>query len=143
MHRNLTTTAIVAILALTWTTVSAAGPREEQLAQYAAAAKAANPAFASFSTERGKTLHTQTFAGGKPDTPACASCHGKDPRTAGRSPAGKTIDPMALSTTPSRYTDPAKVEKWFKRNCTEVMGRECTAAEKADFIQFAIEGGRV
>jgi hypothetical protein len=38
-----------------------------------------------------KTVHTQAFAGGKPDTPACTTCHGKDPRAAGRTPAGKNI----------------------------------------------------
>lgn len=30
-------------------------------------------------------------------------------------------------------------EKWFRRNCTEVVGRECSAAEKADFIVFSTE----
>ena len=36
---------------------------------------------------RGQALHTQTFAGGKPDTPACTSCHGATPRSSGRTPA--------------------------------------------------------
>ncbi|MBI2754862.1 MAG: DUF1924 domain-containing protein [Betaproteobacteria bacterium] len=117
---------------------SQAGVREDQLAQYASAAKAANPAFAGFSAERGKTLHTQTFAGGKPDTPACTSCHGKDVRGTGKTPAGKSIDAMAASVTPTRYTDPAKVEKWFKRNCTEVLGRVCTPQEKGDWLTYML-----
>jgi hypothetical protein len=45
---------------------------------------------------------------------------------------------VAVSSTPSRYTDPAKVEKWFKRNCTEVMGRECSAQEKGDWLSFVV-----
>ncbi|MEF8767672.1 DUF1924 domain-containing protein [Candidatus Accumulibacter contiguus] len=98
----------------------------------------ANPAFAGFSAARGKTLHTQAFAGGKPDTPACTSCHGNDTRGASRNPAGKSIEAMALSASPSRYTDPAKVEKWFKRNCNEVLGRECTPLEKGDWLSFMI-----
>lgn len=117
---------------------AAAGPREDQLAHYAAAAKAANPAFAGFSAERGRTLHSHAFAGGKPDTPACTSCHGKDTRAAGRNPAGKAIEAVAVSVTPSRYTDPAKVEKWFKRNCNEVLGRECTPLEKGDWLSFML-----
>jgi hypothetical protein len=48
MHRNLTTTLIAAGLALTLSGASIAGPREDQLAQYASAAKAANPAFSAF-----------------------------------------------------------------------------------------------
>lgn len=86
--------------------------------------------------ERGKVLHSQKFAGGKPDTPSCTTCHGDDPRSAGRSRTGKAIEPMAISVTPSRYQDPAKVEKWFKRNCIEVIGRECTAQEKSDWLAY-------
>jgi hypothetical protein len=117
---------------------SQAGVREDQLSQYASAAKAQTPGFSGFSAERGKTLHTQNFTGGKPDTPACTSCHGKDTRSAGRAPSGKAIDAMALSISPTRYTDPAKVEKWFKRNCTEVLGRVCTEQEKGDWLTFML-----
>jgi len=87
-----------------------AGVRDDLLAQYAASARAADPAFAGFSAERGRTLHQHAFAGGKPETPACTSCHGKDVRGPGRTPAGKSIEAVAISATPSRYADPAKVE---------------------------------
>ena len=113
-----------------------AGPLETQLAAYATAARAASPAFAGFSAARGEQLHVTRFGQGKPDTPACTSCHGSDPRAAGMTPAGKRIDPMALSASPGRYADPAKVEKWFKRNCNEVLGRECTPLEKGDWLTF-------
>lgn len=138
MNRNLITTLLTATLALSLSGTGIAGPREDQLAQYAKAAKAADPAFAGFTAERGKTLHTQAFTGGKPDTPSCTSCHGKDTRAAGRNPSGKTIEPMAVSATPARYTDPAKVEKWFKRNCNDVMGRECSVKEKGDWLTFML-----
>ena len=45
---------------------------------------------------------------------------------------------MAASVTPKRYTDPAKVEKWFKRNCREVLGRECTVQEKGDWLSYML-----
>ncbi|MBI4995514.1 MAG: DUF1924 domain-containing protein [Rhodocyclales bacterium] len=99
----------------------------------------AQPALAAADAEaaaRGKQLHTQKFSGGKPDTPSCTSCHGADPRAPGRSLTGKAIDPMATSVTPARYTNPAKVEKWFKRNCNEVLGRECTPQEKSDWLAY-------
>lgn len=138
MPRRRTATILAAILALTFSGAGSAGPREEQLDQYASAAKAENPSFSGFSAARGKTLHGHSFAGGKPDTPACTSCHGKEARSAGRNPAGKTIEAMALSASPSRYTDRAKVEKWFKRNCNEVLGRECSPLEKGDWLTFMI-----
>ncbi len=119
--------------AMILSTAALAGPREDLLAQYAAAAKSAG-----FSAARGETLHTRNFSGGKPDTPSCTSCHGKDTRSAGRTRTGKAIEPVALSVTPTRYTDPAKVEKWFKRNCTEVLGRECTPQEKGDWLSFVL-----
>lgn len=99
----------------------------------------AQPALAAANAEavaRGRLLHTQKFSGGKPDTPSCTSCHGADPRAPGRSLTGKAIEPMAASVTPARYTNPAKVEKWFKRNCTEVLGRECTRQEKDDWLAY-------
>jgi hypothetical protein len=136
MLHKLTTFLLASSLTLGFSSAVLAGPREDQLAQYASAAKVADPAFAGFSAARGKTLHSQTVTGGKPDTPSCTSCHGTDPRAAGRNATGRAIDPVALSAAPTRYTDPAKVEKWFKRNCTEVMGRECSAKEKGDWLSF-------
>jgi len=116
--------------------VAAASGIDAQLSRYAAQARAADSGFAGFSAERGAKLYTQRFAGGKPDTPACASCHGADPTKPGKTRTGKEIAPMALSASPTRYADPAKVEKWFRRNCREVMGRECTPLEKGDWLSF-------
>ena len=119
------------VVAMIVSTTIIAGPREDLLTQYATAAKSA-----TFSAARGKILHTQDFSGGKPGTPSCTTCHGKDARSEGKSLTGKIIKPLAISVTPTRYTDPAKVEKWFKRNCTEVLGRECTAQEKGDWLTY-------
>jgi hypothetical protein len=41
---------------------------------------------------------------------------------------------LAPSAQSDRFSDPEKVEKWFKRNCT--WGRECTAQEKGDFLAY-------
>jgi hypothetical protein len=117
----------------------AAGPRDEALAHYAAQAQRSTPSFSGFSAERGRLLHTSTFTGGKPDTRACTSCHGEDPRRPGQTRAGKAIDPVAVSVSPQRYTDLAKMEKWFKRNCNEVLGRECTAVEKGDWLSHMVK----
>ena len=128
--------ALCCLAALFHSLAASAGPLEEQLTTYATAAKAANPAFAGFSAARGEKLHTTRFALGKPDTPACTTCHGSDPRSSGNTLTGKRIEPVALSASPGRYADPAKVEKWFKRNCNEVLGRACSPLEKGDWLTF-------
>ncbi len=78
------------------------------------------------------------FAQGKSETPACTTCHTASPSKMGETRAGKPIEPMAVSVTPDRYTDPKKMAKWFRRNCKSVLGRECTAQEKGDFLTFMI-----
>lgn len=132
MFRRLAFSLLVASLPF----AASAGALEDQLARYATAAKAENPGFAGFSAARGEKLYSTEFGLGKPDTPSCTTCHGKDPRAPGQARSGKRIDPVALSVSPGRYADPAKVEKWFKRNCNEVLGRACTAQEKGDWLSF-------
>ena len=114
----------------------AAGERDTILAGLLAQAKAADPALAGFSAERGAAFYRAKHAGGGEDTPSCTSCHGDNPKAPGQTRAGKAIEPLAVSVTPARFTEPAKVEKWFLRNCKGVLGRECTAQEKGDFIAF-------
>jgi hypothetical protein len=115
-----------------------AAPSDALLDQYATTAKATAPSFSGFTAARGEKLHFTKFAAGKPETPACTTCHGDKPQQAGRTPNGKAIDAVAVSVTPTRYTDPAKVEKWFKRNCKDVLGRECTPLEKGDWLTYML-----
>ena len=69
----------------------------------------------------------------------CTSCHGKSPMTGGRhASTDKAIEPLAPAANAKRFTDSAKVEKWFRRNCKDVLARECTAAEKADVLAWLI-----
>jgi hypothetical protein len=101
----------------------------------------ATSAWAATSAQRGAEFYARSF-GVSAKMPSCASCHTDNPAQAGRHVVtDKAIKPLAPAANAERFTDPAKVEKWFKRNCTEVVGRECTAAEKADFIAF-VTGGR-
>jgi hypothetical protein len=67
----------------------------------------------------------------------CPDCHTADLRQPGEHKrTHKTIEAMAPSVTPARYTDTRKVEKWFKRNCKWTLGRECTAQEKGDLLEY-------
>ena len=114
----------------------AGGARDDILAGYAAQAKAEDAAFAAFSPEKGKLLYEVQQTGGNADTPSCSTCHTGSPLKPGQTRAGKVIEPMAVSVSPDRFTDASKVEKWFGRNCTSVLGRSCTAQEKGDFISY-------
>jgi hypothetical protein len=134
--RFLVTLSLAVVLSLA--TRAAADSRATILADLATQAKAADPAFTGFSAERGAAFFAATHTGGKPDTPSCTTCHGTSPQEPGKTRAGKVIAPLAMSKTPERYTDAAKVAKWFERNCMSVLGRECTAVEKGDFLTFMI-----
>ena len=46
--------------------------------------------------------------------------------------------PLAVSLSPTRFTDPETVAKWFARNCRGVLGRACTAQEKGDVLTYFI-----
>jgi hypothetical protein len=68
---------------------------------------------------------------------SCASCHGQVPTGAGRhAVTAKPIDPLAPAFNPKAFTDERRVEKWFRRNCKDVVQRECTPAEKADVLAW-------
>ena len=68
---------------------------------------------------------------------SCASCHGALPTQPGKhASTGKPIAALAPEFNPERFNDAARVDKWFRRNCNDVMGRECTAAEKADVLSW-------
>ena len=106
------------------------------LDNYAKLAKQAAPNFSGFSAARGKAFFLARHTTGNANTPSCSTCHTTDPRNEGQTTVGKAIAPMAVSRTPKRFTDLAKVEKWFRRNCDTVMGRQCTPQEKGDYITF-------
>jgi len=70
---------------------------------------------------------------------SCSSCHGAVPTQTGRhASTAKPIDAMAPAFNAQRFTGAAKSEKWFRRNCNDVIGRECTAAEKADVLAWLL-----
>lgn len=103
---------------------------------YTQAARQAAPTFTGFSVARGEQLFRGKHAGAQEES--CTSCHTADPKKAGsHAKTGKAIDPLAPVANAKRFTDPAKVEKWFRRNCKEVLARECTAVEKGDFVTWA------
>ncbi len=86
--------------------------------------------------ERGRLLFTNRQGGEW----SCASCHGNPPTGPSRhASTGKAIAPLAPALNPERFTNTAKVDKWFKRNCNDVLSRECTATEKADLLGWLLQ----
>ncbi len=85
--------------------------------------------------QRGRDLFTSTH--GKEWS--CSTCHGAVPVQPGKHAAtGKSIAPLAPAFDARRFSDAAKVEKWFGRNCNDVLGRPCSATEKADVLAWLI-----
>jgi len=71
---------------------------------------------------------------------ACASCHTEQPTDMGlHATTGKALRPLAPTVNPTRFTDAAKTKKWLRRNCNDVVGRECSAGEKADVLAWLIQ----
>jgi hypothetical protein len=69
----------------------------------------------------------------------CASCHGVVPTQTGKhASTGKPIGALAPAFNAERFADTAKTEKWFRRNCNDVLGRECGPAEKADVLAWLL-----
>lgn len=120
---------IAGLIAVSVTTTAAA----ETPAQLAAAynAQASSPGVPARGQQFFNARHGHEWS--------CASCHGAVPVGVGRhAVTAKPIAAMAPAANPERFTDPAKTEKWFRRNCNDVLGRECSAAEKADVLAWLL-----
>jgi hypothetical protein len=119
---------VCAALTITAAQARAEWPADFQAA-FAAEAQQSAPDFSGFSAARGAT-----FFG--------AAHGGTDPRAAGEHVVtGKRIEPLAPAANPERFTRSDKVEKWFKRNCNDVLGRSCTAQEKGDVLAWLMSLG--
>ena len=114
----------------------AADPRTI-LARFETEAAAADPGFKA-DVVRGEDFFRRERTNSKGKIVSCTGCHTRNPKAVGETRAHKKIKPLAPVANPERFTDPKKVAKWFRRNCDDVLERECTAAEKADFIAFLL-----
>lgn len=101
----------------------------QQLERFATAAGAPGQA------ERGRVFFTASHGGEW----SCASCHQAPPVQPGRhARTGKALEPLAPAFNPRAFTDTAKVDKWLRRNCKDVLQRECSAGEKADVLAWLL-----
>jgi hypothetical protein len=144
----------------------AAEATDELLETYAAQAKADDPAFTSFSAERGRVFYNEPHVVKGAGIWSCSSCHLKEPRYSVRAhrtdipcrachvfndwehpnpkdAKKRTIDPFAPSANAKRLNDPQRVETFLRLNCLLLLKRQCTALEKGDVIVWlrTVEGG--
>lgn len=128
MHRFRRTLLPLLAAGLCTTAVWAGSPAEQLNALSTQAGRSPNPGQGQqfFNAKHGREW-------------SCAFCHNALPTgDAKHASTGKAITPLAPAFNPERFTDPAKSEKWFRRNCNDVLARECTAAEKADVLAWLI-----
>lgn len=109
-------------------------------AAYAEQAATSQPGF-SASADHGRAFFLKKWNVTE-KMPSCTACHTERPSAAGvHAVTSKPIKPLSPAANPQRFSSPAKVEKWFRRNCNDVLGRECTPGEKADFVQYLASSG--
>jgi len=102
---------------------------------FEAQAREQSPAFAGFSAARGERFFKSTHG----REWSCASCHTANPAAAGKhAKTDKPIQPLAPAANAERFARPDKVEKWFRRNCNDVLSRACTPNEKGDVLAWLL-----
>jgi len=138
MHRSTIFPLVAAVAFLVTASAAAETPADFQRS-FETSARQEAAGFAGFSAQRGaaffKTTHGREWS--------CASCHTQNPTTPGRhAKTDKPITPLAPAANAERFTRPDKVEKWFRRNCNDVLGRACTASEKGDVLAYLMSLGK-
>ena len=89
------------------------------------------------SPERGQQFFNQKRAGNLFES--CADCHTANPAARGRDQSTeKPMAALAPAANPKRFTSASRVEHMFSLNCKDVVGRVCTAQEKADVLSWLI-----
>ena len=117
---------LLLLVAMSSSQISFAATPQELLTGYEAKSAKAVPARGQqfFNAKHGKEW-------------SCASCHDSPPNHDTKHiVTGKVIQALSPVRNSARFSDLAKVEKWFKRNCNDVLGRECDAQEKADVLSW-------
>ena len=107
--------------------------------KYAAFAKTANPEYSSPSAVDGKFFFNRKIKLANGKEAACASCHTSNPADEGKHMVtGKPIKPLSPTVNYKRFADVNKVEEQFTLHCNDIIGSDCTAAEKANYIAYLL-----
>lgn len=112
----------------------------EKLAKkYVTIAKTVNASYAGTSSMDGKMFFNRKIKAPNGEMVACASCHTANPANTGRNiVTGKPIAPLSPVVNAKRFNDLEKVEDKFTEHCNDIIGADCSAAEKANFIAYLL-----
>jgi hypothetical protein len=136
MHKGLAAPGVVLAAVLVGAGMATAQTPAAIAGGYEATSRQEVPGFNGFSARRGEVLFQSTHTGEW----SCASCHTRNPLAVGKhAKTGKAIAPLAPAANPDRFTELATVERWFKRNCNDVIGRPCTTQEKGDVLAYLMQ----
>lgn len=112
---------------------------EKLVYKYTNIAHSANPAYAAPSITEGKIFFNRKFKTPNGKEASCASCHTTNPANVGKNiVTNKEIPPLAPRVNTKRFTDIEKVEDEFTKHCNDIMGADCSPAEKANFIAYLL-----
>lgn len=107
--------------------------------QYAKHAQVTDPKFKA-TAEAGRDFYTKKYARRKDNKEeSCSSCHTDNPLNKGKHvDTGKPIQPLSPVTNEARFKDLQKVETKFKKHCNNIIGRDCTPAEKSNYVTYLL-----
>lgn len=139
-----------AVLALMFSILTLSAQADVATAQklankYAKEAKIADPNYAGLNVEAGKAFFNREVTRSKGDTRslgraiACASCHTSNPANVGKHiVTGKSIAPLSPNVNGERFANIKKVELGFTKHCNNVLGSDCSLAEKGNYIAYLL-----
>jgi Domain of unknown function (DUF1924) len=112
---------------------------EKLVYKYTNIAHSVNETFQAPSITDGKIFFNRKFKTPSGREAACASCHTSNPANVGKNiVTGKAIPPLAPRVNTKRFTDLDKVEEEFTKHCNDILGADCAASEKANFIAYLL-----
>jgi mono/diheme cytochrome c family protein len=131
--------ALVALLSLTAFSAQASVANAEKLAAiYTTVAKGSNADFVASAAD-GKTFYNEKVKAASGKEVACASCHTANPANVGKHiVTGKAIKPLSPVVNANRFSDYDKVEGKFTKHCNDILGADCTPAQKANYITYLL-----
>lgn len=132
---------IVSLFAATFATFAHADVTnaEKLVYKYTNIAHSVNETYQAPSITDGKIFFNRKFKTPSGKEAACASCHTNNPANAGKNiVTGKEIPPLAPRVNTKRFTNLDKVEEEFTKHCNDILGADCAASEKANFIAYLL-----
>jgi len=131
---------LLALLSLSAASANANVANAEKLVSiYTAIAKHDNPEYAGPTAADGKFFFNRKIKLGNGKVMACASCHTPNPADEGKHiVTGKAIRPLSPVVNAKRFDDFEKVQDKFTQHCKDIIGSDCTAAEKASYITYLL-----